>query len=325
MSSRKTTVIGAVSRSENTTMGSPHRFVLVIEGGAVEKSALLVQAGCADASIGSIDGTEFAEFERHDSTLEDALASAIWAVESVAGLHVRRVEPDDLVTAAEIAERLGRSRESVRLLSKGARGIGDFPSPISHLRSRQRLWRWSEIAAWARTVDDDQRREARLVATVNAALEYRRLAPTVGGFVPSLLGLDPSQPREQWSPEEREERVVEAAEAVAPPTTLVVSDPLPAAAGRSTGTAFEGQRPATTSPADSTGAVAAPVTTRPSTSYWKRTRVERATAPLSDEAGPPTGGSDPPTDETASPTDAVTSSSPGKGDDRRIGRRHKIR
>lgn len=59
---------------------------------------------------------------------------------------MRRVEPDDLVTMSEIAERRGRSRESVRVLVAGRRGRGDFPAPVSHLRSRSRLWRWPEVA-----------------------------------------------------------------------------------------------------------------------------------------------------------------------------------
>ncbi|MEE8526305.1 MAG: hypothetical protein V3T72_20405 [Thermoanaerobaculia bacterium] len=74
----------------------------------------------------------------------------------------------------EIAERMGRSRESVRLLIKGARGPGGFPPPASHLRARSRLWRWSEVAAWAAdastTVD---LHGAAFIAAINAALILR--------------------------------------------------------------------------------------------------------------------------------------------------------
>lgn len=94
-------------------------------------------------------------------------------------MHVLRVEPDALVTMSEIADRLGRSRESVRLLVAGVRGAGDFPPPISHLRTRNRLWRWSEVAAWAGVLTDEQSAEAALLAAVNAALELRRVAPTL--------------------------------------------------------------------------------------------------------------------------------------------------
>lgn len=61
----------------------------------------------------------YAEFDREGDTLADAILSAIADAESVPGIRVLRIEPDDFVTAAEIAERLGRSRESVRLLANG--------------------------------------------------------------------------------------------------------------------------------------------------------------------------------------------------------------
>ena len=92
----------------------------------------------------------------------------------------------DLVTAAEVAERLGRSRESVRLLIAGKRGSGRFPAPVSHLRARNRLWRWSDIAAWAGANADELAR-ARLIAALNAALELRNTAPQLSEDVRSLV------------------------------------------------------------------------------------------------------------------------------------------
>lgn len=74
--------------------------------------------------------------------------SAIAAVESVLGRgSVMRVEPDELVWAAEIAHRLGRTRQSVRLLMHGKRGPGGFPRPAA-TATRNPLWRWSEVADW---------------------------------------------------------------------------------------------------------------------------------------------------------------------------------
>jgi hypothetical protein len=104
---------------------------------------------------------------------------------------VVRVEPDDLVTAAEIAARLDRSRESVRLLIAGERGPGGFPAPISHTRTKHRLWRWSDVAAWLDQPDDEHLvQSARLVAATNAALELRGtlqdLSPDEREFVTNL-------------------------------------------------------------------------------------------------------------------------------------------
>ena len=78
------------------------------------------------------------------------------------------------MTLAEIAERLDRSRESARLLVRGQRGKGDFPAPISHVRSRSRLWRWSDVAAWAGAGTPEDRQQGRFIASINAALELRR-------------------------------------------------------------------------------------------------------------------------------------------------------
>ncbi|MGH2653141.1 MAG: helix-turn-helix transcriptional regulator [Actinomycetota bacterium] len=153
-----------------------HEFSLVIDGPVEDETVVdkLFEAGCSDATIGSVDGVGYADFHREAETFADVVLSALRDVESVPGLKVLRVEPDDLVTMSEIAERLGRTRESIRLLVSGRRGRGNFPAPISHLRSRSRLWRWSEVAEWAETGTAEEQRNARFVASINAALELRR-------------------------------------------------------------------------------------------------------------------------------------------------------
>lgn len=154
-----------------------YNFTLIIQGEVESRMDDLFEAGCDDATFGSVDGVPYGEFDREAVSFSEAVSSAIADVESVEGLRVRRVEPDDLVTAAEIAARLGRSRESVRLLIAGRRGVGDFPSPISHARQRNRLWRWSEVACWAGEATDSEMAHARVVAATNAALELRTLDP----------------------------------------------------------------------------------------------------------------------------------------------------
>jgi len=170
---------------------SDHHFSLILSGPVEAKLDDLFEAGCDDATFGSVDGMAYAEFDREAESLVLAIGSAIHDVESIADIRVTHVEPDALVTASEIAERLGRSRESVRLLISGERGAGDFPSPISHLRSRNRLWRWSDVAAWAQLEDVDALESAKLIAAVNAALELRsstRLLPTDARKLVASLG-----------------------------------------------------------------------------------------------------------------------------------------
>ena len=173
---------------------SEHQFTLVISGEleGAETIDALFEAGCDDATFGSVDHVGYGDFVRASPSLGEAVRSAIEQVESVQGLRVMRVEPDDLVTMNEIAERMGRSRESVRLLIKGARGPGGFPPPVSHLRARSRLWRWSEVAAWAEQLPQPfDHRAAALVATINAALTLRanahRLAPEDRKLVATLI------------------------------------------------------------------------------------------------------------------------------------------
>jgi hypothetical protein len=123
---------------------------------------------CDDATFGVIDGAGYGEFMREGPSFADAVLSAARQVESVRDLRVRRIETDDIVTMGEIADRLGRTRESVRLLITGKRGRGGFPAPISHSRDRGRLWRWSDVAEWLGALDPKERETAHFVTAANA-------------------------------------------------------------------------------------------------------------------------------------------------------------
>lgn len=168
-------------------------FTLVFDGELDEAAVdALFEAGCDDATVGQVDGVGYGDFAREAPSFGEALRSAIEQAESVPGLTVTRVEPDDLVTLSEIAQRLGRSRESVRLLAAGERGPGDFPPPVSHLKARSRLWRWSEVAAWAKRHDQPiDLASATAIAAINAALTLRKtlgdLDPTERKLVTSLV------------------------------------------------------------------------------------------------------------------------------------------
>lgn len=152
-----------------------HNFTLVLtpspgldDGSAIEA---LGEAGATDATVGRrADGIWTAVFYREASSFEEALKSAIRDIRT-AGLTVRRVEPDDFVTQAEVAERLGRSSESIRLLATGQRGDRSFPGPAVRATSRGSLWRWSEIAAWAGLPDEEIDR-ATWIAVVNGRLQF---------------------------------------------------------------------------------------------------------------------------------------------------------
>lgn len=156
-----------------------HTFTLIVDGPDVTDEPVagaLFEAGCRDALFGRRDRVQFADFDREATDLVQAIVRAIEQVESVDGLRVLRVEPEDLVSASVIAERTGRSRESVRLLVAGRRGPGGFPSPISWVDAKTRLWHWSDVANWfAEKLDQrvDDLADAQLIAAVNASLETR--------------------------------------------------------------------------------------------------------------------------------------------------------
>lgn len=156
-------------------------FTLVIEGDLSQEvvARALFEAGCDDATFGVIDGMGYGDFLREAPSLAEAVLLALRQVESVGSLHVRRVEPDDIVTMSDIADRLERTRESVRLLVAGRRGPGGFPSPISHGMERSRLWRWSEVVGWMEGLGPEEAEAAHFIAAINAALELRTQLPVM--------------------------------------------------------------------------------------------------------------------------------------------------
>jgi hypothetical protein len=128
-----------------------HVFTLILDREPTdEEFDALVEAGCDDAAFGVDGGLAVADFDRKAPALADAIASAVRAIESV-GLRAIRVVDGDLLTLADIADRIGRSRESIRRYTTGARGGGNFPPPANSGREGAAFYRWSEVAPWLRT------------------------------------------------------------------------------------------------------------------------------------------------------------------------------
>ena len=112
-----------------------HHFTLIVDGPDLQDDTLIdavFEAGCDDAAIGRVDGIQFAEFDREAASLEQAILSAVVDLERIDGVEVVRIADAGLVSMADIATRLDRTREGVRLLISGARGPDEFPrrSPI---------------------------------------------------------------------------------------------------------------------------------------------------------------------------------------------------
>jgi hypothetical protein len=157
-----------------------YNFTLILGGDVVSDEVLdrLFEAGLDDGTFGEIDGMPVAEFDREAPSFEEAVVSAIQGIErTVPELPVIRVAPDDLVTATAIAQRTGRTRQSINQLIAGDRGPGGFPAPLAHVDAKTRVWRWTEVSEWFEQLDGEadteRRRIAEFVAAVNGALASR--------------------------------------------------------------------------------------------------------------------------------------------------------
>lgn len=161
-----------------------HSFTLFLSGADVlsdQRLNALFEGGCDDALFGARDGAQYGAFDREAPSFSEALASAIRDVTAaVSGLHVVRIEPDELVTMAAIAERSGLSREYIRLLAANKRGPGGFPAPVTYADHKTRLWHWPDVAHWLTDHEkakvDVDAHAADLIAALNAAFDLREHA-----------------------------------------------------------------------------------------------------------------------------------------------------
>ena len=185
---------------------STFHFTLIVEGPDLQDEPhidALFEAGCDDAAVGRSDGVQYVDFDREAGTLDTALLSAVDDLETLEGVEVVRIADAGLASLADIATRLGRTRESVRLLVSGARGPGGFPAPVTDPRSRYRLWRWSDVERWFadRFGEEMPASQDKIAAALNAALEFRHhrrsLAPESPMTLRQLVGRHeaPASPR----------------------------------------------------------------------------------------------------------------------------------
>ena len=104
-------------------------------------------ADLIDGTLAEHDGVRYVIAGDEGDPIDVAvrLATAVAEVTNVS------VEVDeDLVDLTEIANRIGRSRESVRLWSLGRRGPGGFPTPLGILPGSVKVWDWGSVHAWVR-------------------------------------------------------------------------------------------------------------------------------------------------------------------------------
>lgn len=159
-----------------------YEFTLVLEskiGLTDQMEDAVFEAGCDDATLSFRNGIAYLEFDREAKSLEVASISAIHQIEQTGlPLSVKRVEPSDFVTSAEIARRLKRSKQSIQQLISGNRGDGDFPLPIAGVTSKTMLWSWQEVVQWFleknKLTDKSMYENATTLKQLNESLDARK-------------------------------------------------------------------------------------------------------------------------------------------------------
>ena len=144
----------------------------------------LYEAGLDDANV-EINGagTEaMLAVHRQADTLAAAITSVVRDI-AKAGLAAVGVGAQDRVSISEIAAKVRRSPESVRLLAAGKRGPGGFPAPRS--AGRYAFYSWAQVRRWFAehfALPDDEDADTLLAADL--LLRARTLAS-----FPELAGL----------------------------------------------------------------------------------------------------------------------------------------
>ena len=147
-------------------------------------NAVLITDGFGQFEIDTGDG----------DCLYDSIVAAVHRCEA-AGWLPMRLRTDDWVTMSQIGDRVGRSRETVRLWSLGRLGPGGFPPPVNP-GAAARFYSWAEVAPWllyaGHPVDDSEP----VLAAMNLALQLRHLAPRLTRMDAVLECLYPYRYRE---------------------------------------------------------------------------------------------------------------------------------
>lgn len=128
-------------------------------------------AGCDDALVAFQKGHIIVDFAREAESLEDAISSAIEAVNKV-GAKVDRVEPDPLVSLADISDRTGLTRSAISLYAQGERAK-NFPAPVARVTSKSPLWDWATVTKWMyqnRKISAEEAIAAETVKEANEAI-----------------------------------------------------------------------------------------------------------------------------------------------------------
>lgn len=114
-------------------------------------------------------------FSSDEPSYAKSVASGVALVHALGG-RVERIEPDHLVSQADIAERASISKASISLYNR-AGSDSDFPLPVARVTSSTALWDWCEVADWLRRrrrLSRDEVVQAHVIRAANDSLPLLR-------------------------------------------------------------------------------------------------------------------------------------------------------
>lgn len=188
--------MGVTNMPDKNDCVCDHEFVLVLSGVNVLDERVmnaLFEAGCDDATPSLRFGTLYLAFNREAVSLREAILSAIRDVMNAGiGAGVKYVDDCNLVSQADIARRIGRTRQQVGQYVSGKRGPGNFPGPVCSLAEGHPLWMWCEVSLWLcenSIVSEDVLAESRVVAGINSVLDLIHQRQHDAGLVDEVFRL----------------------------------------------------------------------------------------------------------------------------------------
>lgn len=142
--------------------------------------ALLADHGFDDALITQerAGGRGTIEIDVDGPVTREQVRELISRVGGWTDARVIAVGPSVLVTAADVAERVGRTRQNITQLAAGARGPGGWPHPVNP-DARAPLWEWGQVAQWLNTnldasIPEQEIDSALTIGWINAVLRLAR-------------------------------------------------------------------------------------------------------------------------------------------------------
>jgi hypothetical protein len=130
-----------------------YKVSLIVDGLRLEDDSIfeVIARYLSDLIWTEESGRTLATLIVDDNPVLGAVAAANRIRDRFPHTCIHRVDRD-LVSIADIANRVGVSREAVRLWSVGGRGPGMFPTPTGSVgggaKGATKVWLWGDVNAW---------------------------------------------------------------------------------------------------------------------------------------------------------------------------------